>query len=427
MSLGITGEYCPSYDRPWIAGNAWNGYLRDRLVAIARETEAEVVLFDGVAPYPGIGQATQLLRDVSFIWLRRGLWKDGVGAKHLRRSSFFDLVVEPGDLARTGDDITDSETGNARTVAPVSLIEVIETLSREEARRELGLPSDATVALVTLGSGRLGDVAGPGGIAIETLLEGSNAHVAITRSAVAVNQIAAGASNRVTELAGVFPLVRYLRAFDLAVSSTGYNAVHELIPAGIPTLFVANTSTRTDDQVARGRLVARAGLALNATDDDPDEIAEGVRSLIDPQARADLGSSAGATRAKMTGASEIARLASIIGQTFSGRRQSASAMIRGGIDQAKEAVKTSLGEERTEQLKRMLGREPSPVGHRTAVHLVDEPEEPSGETLPLAILENIDQADLKRSSPVEHLLPNSSAAYRNRRLEIIDHYYDVVD
>ena len=29
--LGIRGEYCPSYDRPWIATSDWHAYLRDRL------------------------------------------------------------------------------------------------------------------------------------------------------------------------------------------------------------------------------------------------------------------------------------------------------------------------------------------------------------------------------------------------------------
>ncbi|HEY6628394.1 MAG TPA: UDP-N-acetylglucosamine--LPS N-acetylglucosamine transferase, partial [Acidimicrobiia bacterium] len=50
--LGINGEYCPSYDQPWVAGRAWHGYLRDRLVAFVEETEAKALLFDGVAVYP---------------------------------------------------------------------------------------------------------------------------------------------------------------------------------------------------------------------------------------------------------------------------------------------------------------------------------------------------------------------------------------
>ncbi len=58
LGLGLRGEYAPSYDKPWIAGREWHGYLRDRLIAIVEEIGAEVVLFDGVAVYPGIAMAS---------------------------------------------------------------------------------------------------------------------------------------------------------------------------------------------------------------------------------------------------------------------------------------------------------------------------------------------------------------------------------
>ncbi|MGC2240035.1 MAG: UDP-N-acetylglucosamine--LPS N-acetylglucosamine transferase, partial [Acidimicrobiia bacterium] len=136
LALGVNGEYCPSYDRPWLASSAWNSYLRDRLVAIIEETACEVVVFDGVAPYPGIGAATALVRDVAFIWLRRGMWRTGIGSKHLRRASYFDLVVEPADLGEP-DASSDS---SIRRVGPISLIEVLDPIPRDEARKELGLP-----------------------------------------------------------------------------------------------------------------------------------------------------------------------------------------------------------------------------------------------------------------------------------------------
>jgi UDP:flavonoid glycosyltransferase YjiC (YdhE family) len=41
-----------------------------------------------------------------------------------------------------------------------------------------------------------------------------------------------------------FPLSRRFRAFDLAVSASGYNSFHELLRFGIPTLFIPNLDTR---------------------------------------------------------------------------------------------------------------------------------------------------------------------------------------
>ena len=188
--LGIRGEYCPSYDRPWIATRDWHSYLRGRLIAIVEETGSEAVVFDGVAPYPGIGLAASQLRGVAFVWLRRGMWQANTNKQQLRKRRYFDLVIEPGDLAANADRGPTAKLSDAVKVAPISILEVLEPLSREEARRQLGLPSDGLVALVTLGSGRLGDVAGPGRVSLETMLRfGPDWHVAVTRSPVALNEV----------------------------------------------------------------------------------------------------------------------------------------------------------------------------------------------------------------------------------------------
>jgi predicted glycosyltransferase len=424
--LGVRGEYAPSYDRPWISGREWHGYLRDRLLAIIEETRADVLVFDGVAVYPGIAMASNARRDVPFIWLRRGMWQEATNTGQLRRVGHFDLVIEPGDLAGEST----GPTANARNViraAPVSLIEVIEPLPRDEARASLGLPIDGEIALVTLGSGMLGDVAGPGQAAIDTLLTESEAWIAVTRPAVARNMVRLGAGDRMVEIKDVYPQVTYLNAFDMAVSSAGYNAVHELIPAGVPSLFVANSSTRTDDQMARSRRVAGLGLGLHASDLDPESVASGVRRLLDRGFRADLAGSAAGTRPQMLGASEVAQTAITLAQGFSERRRKPSAAVSDTVQRAKDSFKDRLGEERTESLKRVLGREPAPRGQRTTVQVVQAPQLPAGEgPMPLAVTSELRRSDLDLEAPIEHLLPGASDAYRARRLELIANYYDVV-
>jgi hypothetical protein len=95
---------------------------------------------------------------------------------------------------------------------------------------------------------------------------------------------------------------------------------------------------------------------------------------------------------------------------------------------AKEAVKDVLGEQRTNTLKRMLGRDPSPVAPKARVRIVDQPQPSSGSApIPLVVTTSLSRHDLALGAPVEHLLPGSDAAYRQRRLEIIDAYYDVED
>jgi len=424
--MGLAGEYCPSYDRPWIEGREWHDYLKDRLIAIVEETGAEAVLFDGVAPYPGIGMASLRLRDVAFIWLRRGMWQPGANTRQLRKAGYFDLIIEPEDLGGPADISPTPTRGDLVQVAPISLLEVVEPLSREEARRTLGLPDDATIAVITLGSGMLGDVVGPGRVATEEILRSTDWHLAIIRPAVARAEVLAEESDRIHHIKGVYPLVSYLNAFDVAVSSAGYNAVHELIPAGLATVLVANVSTRTDDQRARARNLADRGIALAAEDSDPSGIRNALAQLAEPSVRDSLAKRAAETRSAMRGAHEAATVTAEFGERFERMEQrfgvSASLQVR----KVKEWLKGVLGREGTNRVRRVLGR-PLMEGRRAEVVVVDgSPRDGGEESLPLVMSEEVTTAMLQSDMPVEHMLPGASDAYRRRRRELVDTYYDVV-
>jgi hypothetical protein len=70
------------------------------------------------------------------------------------------------------------------------------------------------------------------------------------------------------------------------VSAAGYNSYHELITTGVPTIFIPNLETATDDQAARARFAAerRAGLAL--FDPEAPEVDAAVDAILDPARRA---------------------------------------------------------------------------------------------------------------------------------------------
>jgi hypothetical protein len=68
----------------------------------------------------------------------------------------------------------------------------------------------------------------------------------------------------------VYPMSRYYRAFDLAISAAGYNAFHELIAGGVPSLFVP-MPRQLDDQAARASWARETG------------VGEGVEGPLDPE------------------------------------------------------------------------------------------------------------------------------------------------
>jgi hypothetical protein len=252
-------------------------------------------------------------------------------------------------------------------VPPISLFGVVDSLARDEARLALGLPLDKTIALVTLGSGMLGEVAGPGSEATRVILEESDWDLAITRPSMARNLLPLDSSARVHEIRGVYPLVRYLKAFDLAVSSAGYNAVHELLPAGVPTILVANTATRTDDQSSRALSVADAGLALAIEDHDLAGLRDSMRKMLDPATRRDLASATADTSRQVGGAGEAARLVTNYAERYHPRSRRWALYAYLLYQSTKEALKRIMGPALADRVKKAMGRAPSVSGQRTVV------------------------------------------------------------
>jgi hypothetical protein len=128
----------------------------------------------------------------------------------------------------------------------------------------------------------------------------------------------------------------------------------------------------------------------------------------------------------LIGASETARIVTEFGESFTRRRARVSVAVSEQAQRAKDVLKDALGEERTNVLKRLLGRHPTPITNRAEVRLVDEVVEPSPGPTPLLVTGDLDGPILRGPIPVEHILPGSSDGYRQRRLEMIHDYYDVI-
>lgn len=419
QQMGVPIEYCPSNTLGWIVKTEWHAYLRDRIVALCREREADVIVFDGVAPYPGIGRARPMLPDVMFVWMRRGMWIPGANDHALARSTYFDLIIEPGDLAGVVDVGPTADRHDAVRVSPVSMLERVPMVSRAEAASALGLDPDRPTILVTLGTGRLGDVLEPGRVVLETVTAGSDWQVCLTKPAIAEEGLPIPDPERVIELTNVYPLVRYLNAFDAAVSASGYNAVHELLPAAIPTLFVPSPRSVTDDQAARARWAADQGCALVADADRLEDVESATRALLSHDTRRDL-------RARCAGLGVPSGAGETIGEISRALTTFDPGPRREGPDdpgpgpRLRWQVQRLIGPTATSVVRWLTGRQHlRPDLDRRSVDV-----DGTGDSR-LVFGHDISIELLRSGAVVEHLVPGSSSGYRAARRSIVGRYYDV--
>lgn len=258
---GFMCEYLASTSYSHMHTRDWNSHFERRLEDIIETYRPRAVLFDGTWPYVGLGEAALRHPDIPFVWSRRSMWQAGRSDPSIiSRGSAFRLVIEPGEFAGAFDrGLTTHYRDRVVQVPPITFLDRDELLSWEDARAELGLDTGRPAVLVGLGAGNINDIASTVDVVIERLSQRPEIQICVTDPLIAARR--ARVDSRV-HLTSVFPLSRYLRAFDFAVSAAGYNSYHEFVAFGVPAVFVPNTSTSLDDQAARARYAAHVGVGL---------------------------------------------------------------------------------------------------------------------------------------------------------------------
>jgi hypothetical protein len=285
--VGVRCEYIPGRDRGWMPRKLWDAYLRDRLLALIEETDAQVLSFDGVVPYPGVIGAKLKKNDLALVWVRRGLWqRKPQGLALGLQSMMMDEIIEPGDFARVYDHGPTKNRKDAVVTSAVSLFQKSTALDRDEARKALGIDLNRPAVLVQLGTGD-SDVNEKMTAALKGLIGWKDLQVVLTKKPIDANGNSLVPDGLEIKQVRYFPLAKVLHAFDAAICATGYNGVHELLPALVPTVFVSNIRG-TDDQEARAQWCHDLGYALRADQADLENITETVKLLQDPEERARL-------------------------------------------------------------------------------------------------------------------------------------------
>jgi len=314
--FGFRFEYFPSYMILDMSRARWDPLLLSRLTELVEATKARSVVVDHISPPRSFGWLRDRLDTVDFIWCRRGLWKEDRNREGVIRAREFDLVVEPADIAAPLDSgFTSEYRRGVRSVPPIVLVEPQDLLPRHEAREALDVPTNATAVLIQLTDSD------------PETLEHMIAH---TRSVIAerVNgELSCFAplhplhGGGLSDIAGVamkpiYPVARYLKAFDGVVSTAGYNSFHEVIISGVPAVFVPRATNSVDDQERRARFAELCGRAYWAPSVEAEEFRDAIHCMLEPD-EPDIAAETARGLGPMNGAGALAR---IVSDRISGRR-----------------------------------------------------------------------------------------------------------
>lgn len=381
IDAGATLEYCPSYTAPWIGKRAWHrGYLRDRIVALAEELHADVVAFDGVVPYVGLLDALQRL-DVVRVWIRRGVWREDAKSSPLAYSTMFDLVIEPGDVGAPRDLGPTRGRTDATRVGVITQASLHAMLPRTEAAARLGVDPAKLTVLFNVGSNAI-----PGLDDVMTVIaHRANVNVLTTKDALGRNR----SDSAVHAVSGLFPLYPYLSAVDLAVTSVGYNAAHEFVGSGVPTVLVPATNV-TDDQRARALAMQDAGVGIVVEAQDAIVLQESVERLLDDEDERSV----------------MAYAARGVASHWTHGAAEAAALLRAAT-----------------RSKRHDGRARVLLGMRLLVERVLGLVDRQPRATEVAFSHRITAEALRGPNAVEHVLPNRSSAYAERRRVIARRWF----
>jgi UDP:flavonoid glycosyltransferase YjiC (YdhE family) len=272
--MGFEAEYfvSPFWSSSHI--NAWNRELAVRFGLLLDSVHPDAVVFDGTWPFHGFMEACDVYGVKVRVWSNRGLHKSDFEPVPVDES-LFDLAIHPGEIGDSYILEREKQPGRAIRTSPVTIFDADELLSREDARRALGLDQKGRYGLFTLGPGNLKDVSGIAAGLI-TRMRSAGFDVVWARAPISVRDVEL--PDEVTSISA-FPLVRYMRAFDVVLGAAGYNTCNEVVQAGIPALLIPNKLV-ADDQARRAAMTSKIAPVIVSPCETDEEQQEAVAGLV---------------------------------------------------------------------------------------------------------------------------------------------------
>lgn len=273
--MGFEADYFVSefWSRSHI--NAWNRELAVRVGLMLEEVRPTAVVFDGTWPFHGFMDACDAYGVPLRVWSNRSLHREDFEPVPVEESAF-DLVIQPGEIGAAFAIERAERPARKVTTPPVTLLRRSEFMERGEARDALSLNRDGRYALLSLGPGNLKDVSDISrGLAEEMHRQGFT--VVSARPPISVRD---ALLPRDVLPISVFPLARFMRAFDVFAGAAGYNTCCEVIQSGLPSLLVPNTML-ADDQARRAEMVSRHASVVVSPCETAEERGDAVSRLLE--------------------------------------------------------------------------------------------------------------------------------------------------
>lgn len=221
------------------------------------------------------------------VFVHRARKPETYSVADVQAQRFYDLVVAPHYQREQlipmpeGFDVPLYWGGN------MMLLDKNEILSRQEARKILQIADNETVLFLSLGGG--GDETNEATFQkiISVVRSYPYLKIVLAKGFLDKNQhdVLATLPNVMT--VHFYPVSLYFAAFDLAISGAGYNTFHELLCAGVPTLFVPKLRGY-DDQQARAEKAAQKGaccVALETQENFEEELKLQLQQLLSAEKR----------------------------------------------------------------------------------------------------------------------------------------------
>ncbi|MGO1372190.1 MAG: glycosyltransferase [Senegalia sp. (in: firmicutes)] len=272
LQEGFLGYHLPSkmlFPKD-VTSTQWNDLLEEQLGRIIEMHKPSMLVFDGAYPYAGLISSMSEANSLKKAWIKRGRAKVNVEAMRDEKEGHFDYVIKPGEAGVIKKD---------NEYNPVIYLDKTELLTKQEVRKKLQISNEYKIVYVQLGAGNINDINSILNKVLEVLKERKDVYIVMGESIIG-NRLDIF-EDRIIVIKD-YPNSRYFLGFDLAISATGYNTFHELMYFGVPSIFIPNKNTKTDDQLARAKKSVIVGAAKIIEDITEENLRVAVDYALNP-------------------------------------------------------------------------------------------------------------------------------------------------